>query len=211
MTCASARRSTAVCTAGPSSRRTGPIRPRTSSGRISTAEGLARLKALPVWNEAVRTEAATAVKVQTLGRPEPDPVLARGDLPPGIRGGTPRVRHRAAHASLRNPGGRLPASRRSRRTPRGRFCGRDTASASTRSSRSASSRSAGAPRFFPHGAHRRLRPDHAGGGAAHPLPRELGRGPPRAPAAVSRRPASTPAARGTSRRRRSTACAARWR
>jgi hypothetical protein len=39
-------------------------------------EGLARLKALPVWNEAVRTEAATAVKVQTLGREERDPVLA---------------------------------------------------------------------------------------------------------------------------------------
>ena len=40
-------------------------------------DGLARLKALPVWNEAVRTEAATAVKVQTLGRTETDPVLAR--------------------------------------------------------------------------------------------------------------------------------------
>jgi hypothetical protein len=40
------------------------------------AESLARLKALPVWNEAVRTEAATAVKVQTLGRAETDPVLA---------------------------------------------------------------------------------------------------------------------------------------
>jgi hypothetical protein len=41
------------------------------------ADGLARLKALPVWNEAVRTEAATAVKVQTLGKTETDPVLAR--------------------------------------------------------------------------------------------------------------------------------------
>ena len=40
-------------------------------------ESLSRLKALPVWNEAVRTEAATAVKVQTLGRAETDPVLAR--------------------------------------------------------------------------------------------------------------------------------------
>lgn len=40
------------------------------------AEGLARLKSLPVWNEAVRTEAATAVKVQALGRAETDPVLA---------------------------------------------------------------------------------------------------------------------------------------
>ena len=41
------------------------------------ALSLARLKALPVWNEAVRTEAETALKVQTLGAAEPDPVLAR--------------------------------------------------------------------------------------------------------------------------------------
>jgi hypothetical protein len=37
---------------------------------------LGRLKGLPVWNEAVRTEGATAVKVQTLGQREKDPVLA---------------------------------------------------------------------------------------------------------------------------------------
>jgi len=41
------------------------------------AESLARLKALPVWDEAVRTETETALKVQTLGDCEPDPVLAR--------------------------------------------------------------------------------------------------------------------------------------
>src|SRR5262245_62708694 len=41
------------------------------------AETLARLKAMPVWNEATRTEAATAVKVQSLGDTEKDPVLAR--------------------------------------------------------------------------------------------------------------------------------------
>ncbi len=40
------------------------------------AEGLARLKAMPVWNEATRTEAATAVKVQSLGDVEKDPLLA---------------------------------------------------------------------------------------------------------------------------------------
>jgi hypothetical protein len=40
------------------------------------AESLVRLKSLPVWNEAVRTESMTAVKVQTLGKVEPDPVLA---------------------------------------------------------------------------------------------------------------------------------------
>ncbi|HTR02449.1 MAG TPA: ferritin-like domain-containing protein [Thermoanaerobaculia bacterium] len=39
-------------------------------------EGLARLKAMPVWNEATRTEAATAVKVQSLGDTEKDPLLA---------------------------------------------------------------------------------------------------------------------------------------
>ncbi len=39
-------------------------------------EGLARLKAMPVWNEATRTEAATAVKVQSLGDVEKDPLLA---------------------------------------------------------------------------------------------------------------------------------------
>jgi len=38
-------------------------------------EQLARLKGLPVWDEAARTEAATAVKVQTLGNEETDPVL----------------------------------------------------------------------------------------------------------------------------------------
>ena len=40
------------------------------------ADSLARLKALPIWNEAVQTEAETALKVQTLGKSEPDPVLA---------------------------------------------------------------------------------------------------------------------------------------
>jgi len=39
-------------------------------------EGLERLKAMPVWNEATRTEAATAVKVQSLGDIEKDPLLA---------------------------------------------------------------------------------------------------------------------------------------
>jgi hypothetical protein len=40
------------------------------------AESLARLRGLPVWDEAARTEAATAVKVQALGKHEKDPVLA---------------------------------------------------------------------------------------------------------------------------------------
>ena len=41
------------------------------------AETLQRLKAMPVWNEATRTEAATAVKVQSLGDTEKDPLLAK--------------------------------------------------------------------------------------------------------------------------------------
>jgi hypothetical protein len=40
-------------------------------------ESLSRLKGLPVWEEAARTEAATAVRVQALGDTEPDPVLAK--------------------------------------------------------------------------------------------------------------------------------------
>jgi hypothetical protein len=39
-------------------------------------QALARLKALPVWTEAARTEAETALKVQTLGREEKNPLLA---------------------------------------------------------------------------------------------------------------------------------------
>ncbi|MCA1582151.1 MAG: ferritin-like domain-containing protein [Acidobacteria bacterium] len=53
-----------------------PYRPEDLAWPDLDAEGLARLKSLPVWNEAVRTEAATAVKVQALGRAERDPVLA---------------------------------------------------------------------------------------------------------------------------------------
>jgi hypothetical protein len=37
---------------------------------------LSRLRALPVWDEAARTEAGTAVRIQALGRTEKDPVLA---------------------------------------------------------------------------------------------------------------------------------------
>ncbi len=41
------------------------------------AESLARLKAMPVWNEATKTEANTAVRVQSLGDTEKDPLLAQ--------------------------------------------------------------------------------------------------------------------------------------
>jgi hypothetical protein len=59
-------------------------------------ESLARLKAFPIWNEAVRTEATTALEVQTLGRQEPDPVLAEAIALQGYEEG----RHAALLALL---------------------------------------------------------------------------------------------------------------
>ena len=52
-----------------------PFQPRDIVWPQLDEEGLARLKGLPVWDEAIRTEAATAVKVQTLGETETDPIL----------------------------------------------------------------------------------------------------------------------------------------
>ncbi len=53
-----------------------PFRPSDIAWPELDAGSLARLKALPVWDEATRTEAATAVKVRSLGRTEKDPILA---------------------------------------------------------------------------------------------------------------------------------------
>jgi hypothetical protein len=53
-----------------------PFRPSEIAWPDLDAESLARLKAFPVWDEAARTEAATAIRVQALGRVEPDPILA---------------------------------------------------------------------------------------------------------------------------------------
>ena len=53
-----------------------PFKPQEIRWPDLDTEGLARLKAMPVWNEATRTEAATAVKVQSLGDTEKDPLLA---------------------------------------------------------------------------------------------------------------------------------------
>lgn len=53
-----------------------PFRPEDIAWPDLDAESLARLSAFPIWNEAVRTEAETALKVQTLGAFEPDPILA---------------------------------------------------------------------------------------------------------------------------------------
>ena len=52
-----------------------PFKPREIEWPEIDADSLARLKALPVWNEAARTEAATAVKVAALGKEETDPIL----------------------------------------------------------------------------------------------------------------------------------------
>ncbi|MEQ1919168.1 MAG: ferritin-like domain-containing protein, partial [Elusimicrobiota bacterium] len=41
------------------------------------ADVIARLKALPIWEEAVRTEAETALAVLTLGAAEKDPILSK--------------------------------------------------------------------------------------------------------------------------------------
>jgi len=54
-----------------------PFKPEEIDWPDMDEESLARLTSLPVWNEAARTEAATAVKVQALGRTERDPLLAR--------------------------------------------------------------------------------------------------------------------------------------
>jgi hypothetical protein len=53
-----------------------PFRPNDIAWPDLDPEALLRLSGLPIWNEAVRTEAETALKVQTLGHVEPDPILA---------------------------------------------------------------------------------------------------------------------------------------
>ncbi|HKA37330.1 MAG TPA: ferritin-like domain-containing protein [Thermoanaerobaculia bacterium] len=53
-----------------------PFEPEAIAWPDLDGEAVGRLKGLPVWNEAARTEAETAVKVQALGRAEPDPVLS---------------------------------------------------------------------------------------------------------------------------------------
>jgi hypothetical protein len=54
-----------------------PFRPEQILWPELDPEALARLRSLPIWNEAVRTETSTALEVQTLGRVEPDPLLAK--------------------------------------------------------------------------------------------------------------------------------------
>src|SRR5262245_18599150 len=53
-----------------------PFRPADIRWPDLDPEGLERLKSMPIWNEACRTEAATAVKVQSLADTERDPLLA---------------------------------------------------------------------------------------------------------------------------------------
>ncbi len=53
-----------------------PFRPEEILWPDLDEESLERMTALPVWGEAARTESATALKVQTLGRMEKDPILS---------------------------------------------------------------------------------------------------------------------------------------
>jgi hypothetical protein len=102
---------------------------------------LARLKALPIWNEAVQTETETALKVQTLGKVEPDPVLAEAIALQGFEEG----RHAAVLRLLTSRYGIRSSPSRSRGPRRGRSGPSSrpaTASASTPSSPSGSSLSA---------------------------------------------------------------------
>jgi hypothetical protein len=63
---------------------------------ILSSEDLVRLKGLPVWSEAARTEAETAVKVQALGAIESDPILSEAIALQGYEEG----RHAAILRSL---------------------------------------------------------------------------------------------------------------
>jgi hypothetical protein len=73
-----------------------PFRPEEIEWPELDPESLARLKALPIWNEAVKTESHTAVEVQTLGRVERDPILAEAIALQGYEEG----RHAAILALL---------------------------------------------------------------------------------------------------------------
>jgi hypothetical protein len=73
-----------------------PYRPEDIRWPDCDKESLARLKGLPVWNEAVKTESETAVVVQTLGKAETDPVLAEAISLQGYEEG----RHASVIASL---------------------------------------------------------------------------------------------------------------
>ncbi len=52
-----------------------PYRPEDIAWPKLNDEELRSLKNLPVWNQAVKTETYTALKVQTLGKLEPDPLV----------------------------------------------------------------------------------------------------------------------------------------
>ncbi|MBI4060761.1 MAG: ferritin-like domain-containing protein [Elusimicrobia bacterium] len=54
-----------------------PYRPDALNWPELDAAVIARLRALPIWGEAVRTEAETALAVLTMGAAEKDPVLSR--------------------------------------------------------------------------------------------------------------------------------------
>ena len=156
------------------------------------AESLARLKSLPVWNEAARTEAATAVKVQALGRTEQDPVLAEAISLQGYEEGRHAevIQRLTRHYGIEVkpfPAAEVP------KNPTWTFLrtgyGECLDSFFAFGLFSLGSKSGSLP-----GEGRRgVRDDHAGGGAAHSLHRQLGgvpaRAAPAAPAPGLRRAA----------------------
>ena len=155
-------------------------------------EALARLKGLPVWNEAVRTEGETAREgPDARTRSSRIPVLSEAHRPPGIRGGPSRgdhpAPHRAATASRSRPFADPAAARE---TPSWAFL--STGYGECIDSFFAFGLFAvgiAAGRLLPGCLYGHLRPDPAGGGAPHSLRRELGGVPARAGAGRRPRPA----------------------
>ncbi len=171
---------------------------------------LQRLKDMPVWNEATRTEAATAVKVQSLGDTEKDPLLAEAISLQGYEEG----RHAEVLQLLTRHYGIPVAPFPPPEVPK------DPTLAFLRTGYGECLDSFFAfglfrlgerAEVFPRSLISHLRDDHAGGGPAHPLHRQLGGVPagPAAAGAAARR--STPGGAGTSPRRPSTVSRARSR
>ena len=73
-----------------------PFQPRDIVWPTLDEEGLARLKSLPVWDEAVPDGGGHGRQGADPGRDRDGPHSQGGDRPPGLRGGAPRRDHRAA-------------------------------------------------------------------------------------------------------------------
>jgi hypothetical protein len=99
---------------------------------------VARLRSLPFWGEAIGSERTAAARVRAMADVEPDPVMREAIAMQAYE----EERHALLLEHLLNHYG-IPfptIAPRSRAIPSGVSCGWGTASASTRSSRSASSK-----------------------------------------------------------------------